>query len=857
MSGKKKSPTGIPLCHTAKKRNHTGKSLSKAAVRKLGRRSFRAGRTQNILISMAVVIVTILITAACSVFYNIQRFGQVQELKETGAMTDVVLSGPDEQQLALLRESALVQQPLFVSHKVGRLVGNPGQSGLSLYLYAEENWETWSRPLFTDIQGNYPVKENEVMMSVWLLKRLGIDPVIGCEIPLSVTWEDREVAEEETFVLSGYYTDTSYIDTASRQKVLVSAEALGNHSGQAEFVGFSLTAGQFQKKLAEIRKELSISEQQSFKVLGGQGFHLSLKDMGTALAVILFFMLDGFLIIYNINTISVTKDIQFYGLLKTIGTAPGQLKRLMYYRMGNILLTALPVGLVLGGVMTQWIVPLILGGILEGFEAARFHLIIPLAAAFFSGLMIFVSFFMTARKVTGVSAIGALTFAEDSSQWKKGIPWKKGIWRKTSRGRDNTRLFQMGLKNVFRQPRKAWMVIGTFFLSSVTFLLCMTVLGGMSLDEFIDYNTAHDLALYNSMSRASFSPQEEQSFTPELVERLQSLEGVESFEMTKVVPIYEHYSEEVYGDWLEIKNEFEQANGMEPTDTGIWLDNPKATFWSLLVGIDSRVIEGYNLSAETPIDIEGFEKGEFLLTTDMNGSGLHTGSRIPFSVMDTDEQFELPIGGQIPLERDGMNSGAAPWLVVSNKVIDRYREDAIIYSVKIDSDSEYEESILNQTAELTEDIPAISRTSKVELARSLEETKGALSKLSAFLTIVLFTVGILNFINTMSVSILGRQREFATMEAVGASKRQMQKLIAWEGIWYFLLTLALSVTLGSGVDFLIFYVIRENMGFGTFRYPVLPMTLYMLLSMLLCMVIPAVVYRRAGIRSIVERLRDN
>ncbi len=830
---------------SGKRRKHTGKKLSKAAVRMLGRRCFRAGRTQNLLISMAVVIVTILITAACSVFYNIRRFGQMQELKETGAMTDAVLSGPDEQQMAVLSESDLIRQPLFVSYKVGRLVGNPGQSGLSLYLYAEENWDTWSRPLFTDIYGNYPEKENEVMMSAWLLKRLGIEPVIGCEIPLSVTWEDRDVAEEETFVLSGYYTDTSYIDTASRQKVLVSKEALKSHNGQTEFVGFSFTTGQFQKKLAEVREELQVSGQQNFKVLGGQGFYLSFKDMGTALAVILFFMLDGFLIIYNINTISVTKDIQFYGLLKTIGTAPGQLKRLMYYRMGNILLTALPVGLVLGGIMTQWIVPLILGGILEGFSEARFHLVIPLTAAFFSGLMIFVSFFMTARKVMAVSAIGALTFAEGGSR------------RKTSRGSDHTRLFQMGLKNVFRQPKKAWMVIGTFFLSSVTFLLCMTVLGGMSLDEFIDYNTAHDLALYNSMSRASFSPQEEQSFTPELVARLQSLKGVENFEMTKVVPIYEHYSEEVYGDWLEIKNEFEQANEMEPTDTGIWLDNPKATFWSLLVGIDSRVIEDYNLSAETPVDIEGFEKGEFLLTTDMNGSGLHSGSRIPFSVMDTDEQFELPIGGQIPLERDGMNSGAAPWLVVSNKVIDRYREDAIIYSVKIDSDSEYEESILNQAAELTEDIPAISRTSKVELAKSLEETKGALSKLSAFLTIVLFTVGILNFINTMSVSILGRQREFATMEAVGASKKQMQKLTTWEGIWYFLLTLALSVTLGSGADFLIFHVVRKNVGFGTFHYPAVPMTLYMLLSMLLCMIIPAVVYKRAGIRSIVERLRDN
>lgn len=296
---------------------------------------------------------------------------------------------------------------------------------------------------------------------------------------------------------------------------------------------------------------------------------------------------------------------------------------------------------------------------------------------------------------------------------------------------------------------------------------------------------------------------------------------------------------------------------MEPTDTEIWLDNPKATFWSLLIGIDSRVIEDYNLSAETPIDTEEFEKGEFLLTTDMNGSGLHTGSMITFSVMDTDQQFELPIGGQFPLERDGMNSGAAPWLVVSNKVIDRYREDAIIYSIKIDSDSEYEERILEQAAELTEKIPAISRTSKVELAKSLEETKSALSKLSAFLTIVLFTVGILNFINTMSVSILSRQREFAAMEAVGASKRQMQKLISWEGIWYFLFTLALSVTLGSGADFLIFHVIRENLGFGSFRYPALPMTLYMLLSLLLCMIIPAVVYKRTGIRSIVERLREN
>lgn len=833
-------------------RGNRGRTLSKAMVATVGRRTFSVNRTQNLLISAAAVIVIILITAACSVFYNLQRFGAMQGLKEKGTMTDVVLAEPNDSQISLLQTSDLIQKPLYMSYKLGRLVGNAGQSGLSLSLYAEENWDLWSRPLFSDIEGKYPVEEQEVMMSTWLLKRLGIDPVIGSEITLSAVWEDTDAVQPEQFVLSGYYTDTSYIDTASRQKVLLSTEALARHAVRPESVGFSFTGGQFQKKLRKIREQLNIAEEQNLTVLGGQGFHLSPRDFAAAMGVILFFMLDGFLIIYNINTISVTKDIRFYGLLKTIGAAPAHLKRLLYYRMRRILLTVLPVGLLLGCLITQRIVPRILDGMLEGFSQARFHLMIPVVSALFSGVMIFASFSMTARTVMRISPIEALRYVPGS-----GIHKVRGRGGRSVSHIRNPKLCWMGFRNVFRQPQKACLVIGTFFLSSAAFLLCMTVLNGMSLDEFIEYNTAHDIALYNSMSRASFSPREEQSFTPELVERLRNIEGAETFHMTKVVPVYEQYSDEVYGDWLTIKNEFEEANGMEPADTKLWTENPKAAFWSLLVGIDSDLIEEYNQSAEKPIDIEGFENGEFLLTTEMNGDGLRMGSVITFSVMDTDQQFELPVGGQFPLARDGMNSGAAPWLVVSNNVIDKYREDAVIYSIQLGGPSEYEESVLEQVIELTDGIPAISRTSKVELARSLEEAKSSLSKLSAFLTVVLFTVGILNFINTMSVSILDRQREFAAMEAVGASGRQVRDLITWEGIWYFVFTLALSVTAGTRADYLIFRVVREHLGFGRFCYPAVPAAVYMLLSFVLCMTIPAVIYQKVGIQSIVERLRED
>ncbi len=822
-----------------------GKRLSsqQTAVQVISQRSFWASRTSNRLIAIAAIIVVILITATCSIFFNLQSFSALQNLKSYGTTTDVIFSSPTAEQLVQLEESDLVRKPLYVSYKLGRLIGNTGQSGLSIDLYAVDHWNTWSSQLVENLQGHYPIEANEVMMSTWLLKRFGVEPVIGTEITLSVGWDDCDAVQEETFYLSGLYTDTSYINTAAKQQIFLSTATLSQHNLSAAIAGFTFSSGSVQKNLNRITEQLGLTEQQSVTVLSGR--QMSLRDMILTLVVILFFMVDGFLIIYNSNSISVTKEIQFYGLLKTIGISPGQLKRVIYYRMGRVLLLALPAGLLLGCAVTQWIVPLLLGDLLEGFSQVDFHWTIPIVSALFSCGMIFVSFAMTAQKVRAISPMAALRYTEE------------GFKRKTSRSTDHATLPWMGLKNVFRHPVKAFFVIGTFFLSGVTFLLCMTVLNGLSVEEYVNFNTAHDIALYNHMSRASFSPQEEQSFTVEIMTQLQQMEGVEAFIVTKVVPIYEQYSEEVYGDWYQIKRDFEKSSGMEPTDPQVWIDSPSAVFWSLLVGVDSDVIVAYNQSAESPIDIDAFEHGEFLLTTNMNGNGLHQGDMMTFFVMDTDQEFQLPIGGQIPLERDGMNGGAAPWLVVSNKVIDQYRPDAVIYSIKVDSAPAYEQSILERVKSLTEHIPAISRTSKIELAESLAEAKSSLSRLSVFLTIVLFSIGILNFINTMSANILNRQKEFAAMESVGATRRQVRRMIVWEGFWYFVSTMFLSLTVGSVADVLLFAAIQSSLGFGAFHYPAVPFALYMLLTLALCSAIPAVIFQNTGNSSIVQRLREN
>ena len=66
------------------------------------------------------------------------------------------------------------------------------------------------------------------------------------------------------------------------------------------------------------------------------------------LAVLILVAFTGYLVIYNIFQISVAGDIRYYGLLKTIGVTPKQLRRLI--RQQALLLSALgiPVGLLLG-----------------------------------------------------------------------------------------------------------------------------------------------------------------------------------------------------------------------------------------------------------------------------------------------------------------------------------------------------------------------------------------------------------------------------------------------------------------------------------------------------------------------------
>ena len=44
--------------------------------------------------------------------------------------------------------------------------------------------------------------------------------------------------------------------------------------------------------------------------------------------------------------------------------------------------------------------------------------------------------------------------------------------------------------------------------------------------------------------------------------------------------------------------------------------------------------------------------------------------------------------------------------------------------------------------------------------------------------------GVLNFINSMVTAILSRRKEFAVMQSIGMTKKQLRRLLVFEGLYY-------------------------------------------------------------------------
>lgn len=118
-------------------------------------------------------------------------------------------------------------------------------------------------------------------------------------------------------------------------------------------------------------------------------------------------------------------------------------------------------------------------------------------------------------------------------------------------------------------------------------------------------------------------------------------------------------------------------------------------------------------------------------------------------------------------------------------------------------------------------------------------------------------VGLLNFFNAMMTGILSSRREFAVLQAVGMTKRQLKTMLIYEGLFYAMSSVAAALVLSLAMGPLAGKMLGSMFWFFEYRFTILPVLLTIPVFLLLGWLIPCMMYNNVAKHNVVEQLRED
>lgn len=171
-------------------------------------------------------------------------------------------------------------------------------------------------------------------------------------------------------------------------------------------------------------------------------------------------------------------------------------------------------------------------------------------------------------------------------------------------------------------------------------------------------------------------------------------------------------------------------------------------------------------------------------------------------------------------------------------------------------DAAAEEQAEAYLAGLTDGSSSLMYESKAIVRAEFSQFQYMFLLLGGALCAVVAVVGVLNFFNAIMTGILARRREFAVLQAIGMTGRQLRAMLVWEGLFYALGAVVLALVLSLGLLPAIGHALEGTMRFFVYRAVTWPILLALPVFAALGAAIPLLLSRAATRTSLVERLRE-
>lgn len=824
---------------------------NKKVIHRLSDRSFSASKTRNIIAVIAIALTALLFTSLFTM-----GFGAVESLQRA-SMT--MTGGDGHASIKYVTDEeydAVYGHPLIKEMAYCRMLSD-SVDNQALIKRHTEFWYcddlglkyTFAEPT----TGHKPQKENEVIADTKTLELLGVPLEVGTSLSLELNVHGRQVTRD--FVLSGWWESDPGFNVG---QIFASRAYVDTHLGELNntyYQDYSVTGAitgyikfessmNIEENLNRVLTESGFSTEDgapNYIKIGINWAYMSTGmelDMGTVIALIcalLLFVFTGYLIIYNIFLISVLRDIRFYGLLKTIGTTGRQLHAIIRRQALILSLMGIPLGLIAGFFVGRALVPSLIAQ--TNFAGSAVSVspnpLIFVGAAFFALITVFISTNKPGKIAAKVSPVEAVGYTDnDQSIGKKLKKSKKG----GSPGR-------MAFSNLSRNKKRTILVILSLALSIVltntVFTLSQSVNVNKALEKFSDSDFLIGHADLFNYKYGGIDSALSESF-------IAAVEGQEGFET----------GGRLYGTWGSYTSESSRQTMNK------W---PDGVFSTDIYGLDEfpfsrlKLVDGEfdeDKLASGNYILEGVKADDYGNTEESHSFNHKVGDILTLTVGDSVR--EMTVVGHVIANPNTNTNGS--W-VGSTFFLpgDVYREltgntFAMGYAFNVwDEREEDIEDFMKEYTGIVE--PTMNYESKFTALAGLESMQSTAILIGGGLAVIIGLIGVLNFINAILTGILTRHREFAMLQSIGMTRKQLIKMLCYEGVLYVSLTAASSILLSLVCSLLIVRPLCGQIWFMSYRFIVWPLVLILPLLFLLGIIVPYIMYYATNKQSIVERLR--
>ena len=200
-----------------------------------------------------------------------------------------------------------------------------------------------------------------------------------------------------------------------------------------------------------------------------------------------------------------------------------------------------------------------------------------------------------------------------------------------------------------------------------------------------------------------------------------------------------------------------------------------------------------------------------------------------------------------------------PVMYMSEEHFKELYENPPLYCVLFDTEEEQQQEMETYLSEYTtQKNTDVLYQSADKLGATVQTMKNATLLIGGLIGGIFALVGIINLMNLIMTNIVTRRHEFASMQSIGMTTKQLRKLVMTESLSYVLRASVIGIVVAVILGVAVVKPLVESgfpFWFMTFHLTILPAILLSLIYIVLALIIPMVSLRFLNRQSIVERLR--